>query len=216
MKRAPSILKSSASVLMHFIPFGWEIYDLATGDLNDDGEKDYAVIIQRHDSMRYVADEYFVSSYRDRLLIILLWQASTKNYILAFQNAEFIPTREGNMLANEPIEKIDIQNQQLKISLLHSVHLGSPDNWNHQMVYHFKMMDDDLKLINASNSCKMNRYNAYTNYYFDFLKMAVEITKGKTYSKRKKTTTRKLNSIEIKSIQTLGKAFTWKIDESFL
>src|SRR5687767_10601911 len=48
------VMKSNGQSIVDFIPVGWTVLDSAYGDLNNDGLKDVAVILQHKDSVSLV------------------------------------------------------------------------------------------------------------------------------------------------------------------
>lgn len=209
-------LKSSASSLIEFIPINWEIYDISSGDLNNDGEKDYAIILQGYDSIRHVTDEFYVSYDQPRMLVVLLRESLSSKYVLAYQNNKFIPTFDGHEFVEEPIKGIYIDNDTLRISLYQHLRLGAPGHWLYNLEYRFKIIDNDLKLIMANNHHYDFKTKTYTNYRFDFMTKTLELIKGDDNLQKREVKSKILNTLELKSLKDLGRAFTWIIDQSYL
>jgi hypothetical protein len=85
-------IQSSGKSVNEFIPAGWILLDSAIGDLNGDGKKDIAFVIQSKDTVDEIRPDSSTNHGRSRVLAIAFKNASS--YKLALQDNTFI-TREG-------------------------------------------------------------------------------------------------------------------------
>ena len=121
--------------LHKFIPQNYEILSQSTGDLNNDGKADLAIIIQ--------PKNYKIS---DRKLLILFKQNKSDNLILTKKLPEWTYPDHENCLPDAFQEQaIKIRKQALSI-IFNS--MSTCSNWyGSTNTYHFKWINNDFKLI---------------------------------------------------------------------
>src|SRR5690606_96421 len=119
----PSI-KSTGQNISDFVPTGWTILDSAYGDLNKDGTKDVAIIIQHIDSILLVNSLEDTVLTQPRILLILFRKPADKSYELIEQSNSFI-LKHDNPTMDDPYQEMTINNGILVVRFHLFYNMGS-------------------------------------------------------------------------------------------
>ena len=206
------VLKHQEKTITDFIPQNWTLHDSASGDLNKDGKKDYVLVLQYKDSVTLVdSSETYPDTVltQPRLLAILFYDPASGNYQLAEQNNTFILNQDNPFLL-DPFESIQIENGVLviKFSLFYS--MGSWYITN--TTYKFRYQHADFALIGADNFSINRATHDFEESSYNFLTGKWSLKTGNDDSeKTPKTEWHKLAPLEIKTLKTFQKPFTWEV-----
>ena len=170
----PDIYNASFKTIHEFIPLGWDILDTVKADLNKDGMQDVAVVLQYHDTLK------FVSFYSGKIvetqprLMFILFKNNDSTYRRIDQTNIFILQKEFKDM-QDPFKSISIKNGVLQISL-QLIHAdGSGDKITNG--YKFRWQDGNFRLIGTDiDIIKSEKEEA--NYSYNFSNMQSVITKN--------------------------------------
>ena len=137
-----------------FIDKDWKIISKTEGDLNNDGEKDIALVIENTDKNNFVKNENLGSdtlNLNPRRIIVAL--KSKDSYLLKVDNVHFIPSSgdvEATCLADPFEDGLIIEKGVLKIDLNYWYSCGS---WytNHN-TYIFRYQNNQFEMIGYESS----------------------------------------------------------------
>ena len=203
----PSI-KAAGHSIVEFVPAGWTILDSAYGDLNKDGIKDAAIVIQHTDSIAMVNSLEDTVLTQPRILLILFKKPSENSFKLVEQSNSFI-LKHDNSAMDDPYQEMAINNgiMEIKFHLFYS--MGSWYVTN--AVYKFRYQQGQFHLIGADNSSFHRATHDFENYSYNFLTKKRALTKGNDNKGAKKTTWKSLNISELKTLKTFSEPFTWEV-----
>jgi hypothetical protein len=145
-----------------FIPKGWKILSQARGDLNGDQQADLVLIIENTDPKNIINNESNDTklenprlNLNERKLLVLLKNAQTYHQIASNTSIPRESNREKKCLIDPLIvgNSLNIQNQQLKVTLNFWFHCQSWEVFNN--AYSFRYQNQAFNLI------------GYDLHYFD-------------------------------------------------
>lgn len=204
----PSI-KSTGQNISDFVPTGWTILDSAYGDLNKDGTKDVAIIIQHIDSILLVNSLEDTVLTQPRILLILFRKPADKSYELIEQSNSFI-LKHDNPTMDDPYQEMTINNGILVVRFHLFYNMGSWYVTN--AVYKFRYQQGQFVLIGADNSSFHRATHDFEDYSYNFLTKKRALTKGNDNKGTKKTTWKSLNISQLKTLKTFVEPFTWEVE----
>ena len=202
------IIKTTGQTLSDFVPNSWTKIDSAFGDLNKDGVKDAAIIIQSRDSVSLVNSLGDTVLTQPRILLILFKNPIASNFYLKEQSNSFI-LRNDNPEREDPFQEVKVENGILKISFQLFYSIGSWYITN--STYKFRFQNNQFYLIGADYSSFQRATHDSQEYSYNFLTKKRSLTKGN--DKRNKTTWKPLNLNGLKTFETFPQPFTWDIEE---
>lgn len=205
----PSI-KSTGQSIIDFVPAGWTILDNAYGDLNKDGSKDAAIVIQHRDSVSLVNSLEDTVLTQPRILLILFKKPSENSLQLVEQSNSFILKYE-NSAMDDPYQELAINNGILEIKYHLFYNMGSWYVTN--TVYKFRYQKKQFILIGADNFSFHRATHDFENYSYNFLTKKRALTKGNDNKGTKKTTWKSLNISKFKTLKTFIEPFTWEVEK---
>jgi hypothetical protein len=205
----PSI-KTAGQSIIDFVPSGWTILDSAYGDLNKDGIKDAAIVIQHKDSISLVNSLGDTVLTQPRILLVLFKKSSDKSFQLVEQSNSFI-LKHDNSAMDDPYQELAINNGILEITFNLFYNMGSWYVTN--AVYKFRYQKSQFVLIGADNSSFHRATHDFEDYSYNFLTKKRALTKGNDNKATEKTTWKSLNISEFKTLKTFHEPFTWEVEK---
>ena len=210
----PTINKQGQNI-HSFIPSGWSLLDSAQGDLNNDSHNDWVLVIQHNDSVLVVKKEIGDNDTvitQPRVLLILFYNPTSKQYQLAEQSNSFILNHD-NPNMEDPYKDISINKGVLKIDFYIFMNMGGWGMSNNS--YKFCFQNNDFALIGADYNY-VNRASGETeNRSYNFLTNKVKVSTGTIESNKQKTVWRTLDLKRLKTFQTFIKPFTWEVEKDY-
>lgn len=123
-----------------FVPKGFVVFDTIEGDLNNDGRKDYVMIIKGTEKDKIITHEYRGKLDRNRRGIIVLFKTEDHSYIKAVENKScFSSENEEGGVYYAPEMEVSVEKNNLYINYMH----GRYGYWT----YTFKYRNNDFQLI---------------------------------------------------------------------
>ena len=204
----PSI-KANGESILDFVPAGWTILDSTYGDLNKDGAKDAAIIIQPKDSISLVNSLGNTVLTQPRILLILFKKPDNKSFGLIEQSNSFI-LKHDNPAMDDPYQELSINNGILEIKFHLFYNIGSWYVTN--TVYKFRYQKGEFMLIGADKSSFHRATHDFEDYSYNFLTKKRALTKGNDNKGTKITTGKLLNIPKLKTLKTIREPFTWEVE----
>ena len=205
----PAIQAAEQSII-DFVPAGWTILDSAYGDLNKDGIKDAAIVIQHSDSLSLANSLKNTVLTQPRILLVLFKKPSENSFELVEQSNSFI-LKHDNSSMDDPYQKLMINNGILEIKFHLFYNMGSWYVTN--AIYKFRYQQGQFLLIGADNSSFHRATHDFEDYSYNFLTKKRALTKGNDNKGTKKTTRKSLNISELKTLKTFNEPFTWEVEK---
>jgi hypothetical protein len=207
----PSI-KATGQSIIDFVPTGWTILDSAHGDLNNDGIKDAAIVIQHRDSVSLVNSLEDTILTKPRVLLVLFKKPSENIFQLVEQSNSFI-LKHDNPAMDDPYQELAMNKGILEIKFHLFYNMGSWYVTN--AVYRFRFQQGQFVLIGADNSSFHRATHDFEDYSYNFLTKKRALTKGNDNKGTKKTTWKPLNISQLKTLKTFNEPFTWEVEKDF-
>jgi hypothetical protein len=135
-----------------FVPPGWGIMALDTGDLNRDGRKDLAFVLEVEDEALMNVGEHHDEPYlySSRILAIAFGDSSGNAFRLVKRDDKFIATREDPNI-DEPFNGLAIsEDGVLSFNFHFWTSLGSWASYDYS--YDFKYLDGDFTMVGAKSA----------------------------------------------------------------
>lgn len=215
----PEIPRFGRSV-SSFVPSGFKVFKSASGDLNEDGHKDAAlVVIGTSEKFLYNSKDGWVKDFdtNPRILLILFKEPKNGGYKLIAQNNSYIPSQDSPS-QSEPLQNLSIRRGVLRLDFEIWYSMGSwgATNSNHK----FRYQNGEFFLIGADREDYM-RNDSTTNissYNFSTMRVKrVEKTRENLDSRpafRKPIITwERIRNSKIRRLSELGQAFSWEIEK---
>jgi len=204
----PSI-KSNGKAVTDFAPTDWIILDSAYGDLNKDGLKDAAIILQHKDSVALAENEDTVLT-QPRILLILFKNPNNNGYRLTEQSNSFI-LKHDNSAMDDPYQAMAIAKGVLEVKFRFFYNIGS---WYITAArYTFRYQQGQFVLIGADNFSFHRATHDYEDYSYNFLTKKRILTKGNDNERTKKSMSKTLNISTLKTLKTFSEPFTWEVEK---
>jgi hypothetical protein len=205
----PSI-KSKGQSIIDFVPVGWTILDSASGDINRDGIKDAAIIIQHRDSVTLVNSLEDTVLTQPRILLILFKKPVDYSLELIEQSNSFI-LKHDNSAMDDPYQELAINNGVLEVKFHLFYNIGSWYVTN--AFYKFRYQQEQFVLIGAGSSSFHRATHDFEDYSYNFLTRKRALTKGNDNKGTKKTTWKPLTVSTLKTLKTFSEPFTWEVEK---
>ena len=203
------VIKSNGQSIVDFIPAGWTVLDSAFGDLNKDGVKDAAIILQHKDSVSLVNSSEDTVMTQPRILLLILKNPADNKLSLIEQSNSFI-LKHDNSIMDDPYQGILIDKGILKIDFHLFYNMGS---WySTSSTYKFRYDGKEFKLIGADYSTIHRATLDYEDYSYNFLTKKRSYSKGNDQSDTKKTTLKTLALTSLKTLKTFKEPYSWEIE----
>jgi hypothetical protein len=204
----PSI-KTTGHSILDFVPAGWTILDSAYGDLNKDGIKDAAIIIQHMDSISLINSLEDTVLTQPRILLLLFKNATNNKFTLIEQSNSFILKHDDSIM-DDPYQGITIDKGILKIDFHLFYNMGS---WySTTSTYKFRFDGKTFVLIGADLSTIHRATLDYEDYSYNFLTKKRSYTKGNDQNGTKKTTLKPFALTSLKTFKTFKEPYSWEIE----
>jgi hypothetical protein len=202
-------IKSIGQSIIDFIPAGWIVLDSAYGDLNNDGVKDAAIILQHKDSVLLVNSSEDTVMTQPRILLLLFKNRANNKLSLIEQSNSFI-LKHDNAIMDDPYQGILIEKGILKIDFHLFYNMGS---WySTSSTYKFRYDGKDFKLIGADYTTIHRATLDYEDYSYNFLTKKRSYSKGNDQSGIKKTTLKTFALTPLKTFKTFKEPYSWEIE----
>jgi hypothetical protein len=205
----PSI-KSKGQTVADFVPVGWMILDSACGDLNKDGIKDAAVVIQHRDSVSFVNSLKDTVLTQPRILLILFKNTSGNNFTLIEQSNSFI-LKHDNAAMDDPYQQLAVNNGILEVKFHLIYNMGSWYVIN--ATYKFRYQQGQFVLIGANHSSFHRGTHDFEDYSYNFLTKKRAFKKGNDNKETQKTIWKPVNVSVLKTLKTFKEPFTWEVEK---
>jgi len=204
----PSI-NSTGQKIIDFAPPGWTILDSAYGDLNNDGIKDAAVVIQYRDSISMINSLEDTVLTQPRILLLFFKNASTQLFNLIEQSNSFI-LKHDNSHMDDPYQGIIIRNGNVEINFHLFYNMGS---WySTSSTYKFRFYKHSFALIGADISTIHRATLDYQDDSYNFLTNTSIHTTGNDQTGTRKTTRKKFHPSTLKIFKTFKEPYSWEIE----
>lgn len=169
--------------LANLVPSNWKIIDSVSGDLNNDGIKDLALILEFYrpvkESRAYGDNttEIITEIQKPRILAIYFRRSATGSYKLVTQNNNFILRSEEGGISGDPLRAAVIKDNKLNLSF------EGGGNWRWKLNYAFKYSHGEWVLENANNYAYNEESGEMTDRQYDFLKQKKTTISGKIHNR---------------------------------
>ena len=197
------------------VPSNWKIIDSVSGDLNHDGIKDLALILEFYrpvkESRAYGDNttEIITEIQKPRILAIYFRRSASGSYKLVTQNNNFILRAEEGGISGDPLRSTTIKDNKLSLSF------EGGGNWRWKLNYAFKYRNGTWNLENANNYAYSEASGEMTDRQYDFQKQKKITVTGKIHN-RERGNESKEQAFPIKTPRTLNnfkKPWTWEISD---
>lgn len=203
------VINSQRQNITDLVPAGWKVFDSAYGDLNKDGIKDAAIILQYKDSVLLVNSSEDTVLTQPRILLLLFKNVSNNGFSLIEQSNSFI-LKHDNPIMDDPYQDISIEKGILKIDFHLFYNMGS---WySTSSTYKFRFDGKAFVLIGADLSTIHRATLDYEDYSYNFLTKKRSYTKGNGQSDAKKTTLKTFVLTSLKTFNTFKEPYSWEIE----
>jgi hypothetical protein len=203
------VIKSNGQSIVDFVPVGWTVLDSAYGDLNNDGLKDAAVILQHKDSVSLVNSSEDTVLTQPRILLLLFKNTANNKFLLIEQSNSFI-LKHDNSIMDEPYQGIAIDKGVLKIDFHLFYSMGSWYSTN--STYKFRYEGKQFILIGADLSTIHRGTLDYEDYSYNFLTKKRSYNKGNEGKGTKKTSLKRFTLTSLKTFRTFKEPYSWEIE----
>lgn len=202
-------IKGTGQTINDFLPSGWMVLDSAYGDLNKDGIKDAAVIMQLKDSTRIVNNLEDTVLTQPRILLLLFKNTANNQFSLVEQSNSFILDHD-NAVMDDPYQGISIDKGVLKINFHLFYSMGS---WyTTSSTYKFWFNGASFVLIGADISTIHRATLDFEDYSYNFLTRKRTYTKGNEEKGSTKTTIKTFALTPLKTLKTFKEPYSWEVE----
>lgn len=203
------VIKSNGQNIVDFVPVGWIILDSAYGDLNKDGLKDAAIILQHKDSVSLVNSSEDTVLTQPRILLLLFKNPADNKFSLIEQSNSFI-LKHDNSIMDDPYQGIAIDKGILKIDFHLFYNAGS---WySTSSTYKFRYDRKKFILIGADLLTIHRATLDYEDYSYNFLTKKKTYTKGNEQNGTKKIALKNFALSSIMTFKTFKEPYSWKVE----
>lgn len=206
------VCQSTGNLLSDFVPQGWIISNSATGDLNNDHLDDYAIVLQHIDKVTIYTNEdgYPDSSItQPRILLLLFYNASTKQYDLKQQSNTFI-LMHNNAAMDDPFDDISVSNNVLQINFHVFYNMGS--YYMSRNIYKFRYQHNEFELIGVDYNSANRASGDTEDCSYNFLTKKVKVSTGNFSQDKKKVSWHTLSLPVLQNLKTFTQPFTWEVE----
>ncbi len=205
-------IKKGGKTILDFVPEGWIIRDSVSGNLNDDKQRDCAVILQYKNNVPIIETEDDIAdtiTVQPRILIILFGEKSINKFKLVEQSNSFILVKDTSS-KEDPYQSIKIEKQVLKIQFHLYYNEGS---WYEAITtYGFYYQEKEFVLIGAKIYYFQRTTLDFNESNFNFLSNNWTISKGNIGTRIKPEREKFILDLEkLKTFKTFQKPYTWEV-----
>lgn len=208
----PKVKQQGASV-SQLTPANWTVIAQVEGDLNNDQHEDLAVIFESNktaDETRTYGDnnsEIIKETQKPRILAIYFKNTITGGYQLSTQNNDFILRSEEGGKLGDPLQQIEIKEQQLFLRF------RGGSEWRWELGYTFKFQNKDWFLTNAINLYFNQNTGDMTERIYDFNTRELFTTVGNLHRRdiANRRTSEVLYFSQLRTFKTFKKPWAWEI-----
>jgi len=206
-------IKTQGTSVEQFTPANWMIIDQVSGDLNNDGSADLAVVFEYNkpvDEIRVYGDNtsaIIKETQKPRILAIFFKNRSTGILSLSTQNNDFILRSEEGGKLGDPLQQIAIKDQQLYLRF------QGGSEWRWELGYTFKFENKDWFLTSAINLYFNQNSGDMTERVYDFKTRELFTTVGNLHRRdiANRRTSEVLYFSELRTFRTFKKPWAWEI-----
>ena len=206
-------IKTQGTSVEQFTPANWMIIDQVSGDLNNDGSADLAVVFEYNkpvDEIRVYGDNssaIIKETQKPRILAIFFKNKSTGVLSLSTQNNDFILRSEEGGKLGDPLQQIAIKDQQLYLRF------QGGSEWRWELGYTFKFENKDWFLTSAINLYFNQNSGDMTERVYDFKTRELFTTVGNLHRRdiENRRTSEVLYFSELRTFRTFKKPWAWEI-----
>ena len=206
-------VKQQGSSISQLTPANWTVIENSQGDLNNDQIEDIALIFESNktvDETRTYGDnnsEIIKETQKPRILAIYFRDKSTGNYQLSAQNNDFILRSEEGGKLGDPLQQIEIKEQQLFLRF------RGGSEWRWELGYTFKFQNKDWFLTNAINLYFNQNTGDMTERIYDFNTRELFTTIGNLHRRdiANRRTSEVLYFSQLRTFKTFKKPWAWEI-----
>ncbi len=206
-------IKTQGTSVEQFTPANWMIINQVSGDLNNDGSEDLAVVFEYNklvDETRVYGDNssaIIKETQKPRILAIFFKDKSTGVLSLSTQNNDFILRSEEGGKLGDPLQQIAIKDQQLYLRFQ-----GGAE-WRWELGYTFKFENKDWFLTSAINLYFNQNTGDMTERVYDFKTRELFTTVGNLHRRdiANRRTSEVLYFSELRTFRTFKKPWAWEI-----
>lgn len=212
-------LAQQGSKIADLTPKNWIVIDTAIGDLNNDGNKDVALVFEANKPIKENRaygdnDSEFISEFqKPRILAVYFLNPKTKRYTLGLQNNNFmLRAKEGGVIG-EPFKQMVIADNHLKI------YYEGGNDWRWKLNYEFKHSKTEWLLTQAGSTYYNINSGEMVDKLYDFMERKVTLTLGSIHNRKSENESREetLYFTDLRTMKTFKKPWTWEITkDSFL
>lgn len=201
--------------LANLVPSNWKIIDSVSGDLNHDGIKDLALILEFYrpvkESRAYGDNttEIITEIQKPRILAIYFRRSATGSYKLVTQNNNFILRSEEGGISGDPLRAAAIKDNKLNLSF------EGGGNWRWKLNYAFKYRNGEWFLENANNYAYNEESGEMTDRQYDFLKQKKTTISGKIHNRSagNQSVEQAFPNKTPRTLTNFKKPWTWEITD---
>lgn len=206
-------LPTQGKSLAAMIPKNWKLLDSVSGDLNNDREKDIALILEYHTQVRENraygdnTTEIIMEIQKPRILAIYFREAGTENYRLAVQNNNFILRAQEGGAKGDPLRPVRIDSNTLQLAF------EGGASWRWKLNYSFKYRGQDWVLEKAGNCSYHSESGEMADKIYDFNTKKKTVTIGTIHNRESanETTVYELPAKSLRTFRNFKKPWTWQI-----
>ncbi|QNN44622.1 hypothetical protein [Pedobacter roseus] len=206
-------IKTQGTSVEQFTPANWMIIDQVSGDLNNDGSADLAVVFEYNkpvDETRVYGDNssaIIKETQKPRILAIFFKNKSTGVLSLSTQNNDFILRSEEGGKLGDPLQQIAIKDQQLYLRF------QGGSEWRWELGYTFKFENKDWFLTSVINLYFNQNSGDMTERVYDFKTRELFTTVGNLHRRdiANRRTSEVLYFSELRTFRTFKKPWAWEI-----
>lgn len=206
-------VKAQGNSVEQLTPIGWTILQKATGDLNNDGSDDMAIVFESYEvteEIRTYGDNnsaIIKETQKPRILSIFFKDATSGIYRLSVQNNDFILRASEGGKIREPLNPISIKDQQLYLRFK-----GGAE-WRWEMGYTFKYEKKDWFLTSAISLYFNQNTGDMTERVYDFKTRELFTTVGNLHRRAisNRTVSEVLYFSQLRTFKTFKKPWAWEI-----
>ncbi len=203
----PSLPKKAASA-EGFVPSGWVLEAQASGDLNQDGVDDLAIVIRQNDPANVLRDIEGLSEdpfdTNPRIIAVAFRVQSDGDYALQFENHTLI-SRRTNSSAEDPFDKDDgiaVARGAVKVRLRWFMSAGGWETFT--VVYTFRHKSGMFELIGYDRDELHRGSGATKAVSINYLTRKLEVTTGSIEHNAIKVRRKSLPQRPILTIDDIG------------
>jgi hypothetical protein len=202
-------IKTAGQKPSDFVPKGWKILKMATGDLNKDNTADFAFVLQHIDSVTILNLDKDTVLTQPRILLIAF---ANKDKLTIVQQSNTFILKHDNPMMEDPFADLSIKNNVLSLNFTSFANMGSWTMGN--SIYKFRFQNQTFELIGVEQQSIHRASLEFENYSFNFLNKKYTIETGnENQSQKPKIKTKPLDIATLKNLQTFAQPYTWEIVE---